>query len=125
MSQEAQLQERTLSLCRRKWGTVKGSVTRIRNRLKDITEQATETSPSEVVSHAKLLLNKPETLDADFEKCHSALIDLIEDERILEQKQKALDEHDDEVAALTVGLQQLVTAYSPSAESRLRKTVSR
>ena len=53
------------------------------------------------------------------------MIDLIEDERILEQEQKALDEHDDEVAALTVALQQLVTAHSPSEESGLRKTVSR
>ena len=92
--------------------------------MKDLTEQASETSPSEVVSHAKLLLNKLETLDADFKKCHSALIDLIEDERLLEQEQKALDEHDDEVAALTVAFQQLVAAHSSSAESGLRKTVS-
>ena len=104
---------------------IKGSVTRIRNRLKDLTEQATETSPSEVVSHAKLLLNKLETLDADFEKCHSALIDLIEDQRVLDQEQKALDEHDDEVAVLTVAFQQLVAAHSPSAESGLCKTTSR
>ena len=104
---------------------VKGSVTHIRNRLKDLTEQATESSPSEVVSHAKLLLNKLETLGADFKKCHSALIDLIEDQRKLDQEQKALDEHDDEVAALTITLQQLVAAHSPSAESGLRKTASR
>lgn len=125
MSQEAQLQERTRSSCRRKRGTVEGSVTRICNHLKELTEQATETSPSEVVSHAKLLLNKLETLDADFEKCHSVLIDLIEDPRILDQEQKALDDHEDEVASLTIALQQLVTTHSPSAKSGLRKTTSR
>ena len=65
---------------------VKGSVTHIRNCLKDLTEQATASSPSEVVSHAKLLLKKLETLDADFKKCHSALIDLIEDQRVLDQQ---------------------------------------
>ena len=100
-----------LSSCRRKRGTVKGSVTRIRNCLKDLSKQDTGTSPSEVISHAKLLLNKLETLEADFEKCHSASIDLIEEPRILDQEHKALDEHDDEVAALTVALQQLVAAH--------------
>lgn len=123
MSQEAQLHEHIRFSCHRKRGTFKGSVTCICNRLKDLTKQATETSPSEVVSHAKLLLNQLETLNDDFKKCHSALIDLIEDERILNQEQKVLDKHDDKVAALTLALQQLVAAYSPSGESGLRKTV--
>ena len=92
MSQEA------ISSQRRRRATTKGSITR--NRLKDLSEQVTEGSPSEVISHAKLLLNKLETLDTDFKKCHFALIELIEEPGVLDQEQKTLDEHDDEVAVL-------------------------
>ena len=106
-------------------GTTKGSITRIRNRLKDLSEQVTEGSPSEVISYAKLLLNKLETLDTDFKKCHFALIELIEEPGVLDQEQKTLDEHDDEVAVLAVALQQLITAHSPSASSGLSKAASR
>ena len=119
MSQEA------ISLQRRRRGTTKGSITRIRNRLKDLSEQVTEGSPSEIVSHAKLLLNKLETFDTDFKKCHFALIGLIEEPGVLDQEQKMLDEHDDEVAVLAVALQQLITAHSPSASSGLCKAASR
>ena len=52
MSQEAI----AMFLQRRKRGTTKGSITRI--RLKDLSKQVTEGSLSEVISHAKLLLNK-------------------------------------------------------------------
>ena len=61
MSQEA------ISSQRRRRGTTKGSITRIRNRLRDLSEQVTEGSPSEVISHAKLLLNKLETLECHFD----------------------------------------------------------
>ena len=119
MSQEA------ISSQRRRRGTTKGSITRIRNRLRDLSEQVTEGSPSEVISHAKLLLNKLETLDTDFKKCRFALIELIEEPGVLDQEQKTLDEHDDEVAVLTVALQQLITAHSQSASSGLCKAASR
>ena len=119
MSQEA------ISLQRRRRGTTKGFITRIHNHLKDLSKQVTESSPSEVTSHAKLLLNKLETLDTDFKTCHFALIELIEEPGVLDQEQKTLDEHDNGVAVLTVALQQLITAHSPSASSGLRKTAFR
>ena len=118
MSQEA------ISLQRRRRGTTKGFITRIHNHLKDLSKQVTEGSPSEVTSHAKLLLNKLETLDTDFKTCHFALIELIEEPGVLDQEQKTLDEHDNGVAVLTVALQ-LITAHSPSASSGLRKTAFR
>ena len=98
MSQEA------ISSQRRRRGTTKGSITRICNRLKNLFEQVIEGSPSEVISHAKLPLNKLEALDPDFKKYHFALIELIEEPGVLDQEQKMLDEHDDEVAALAVAL---------------------
>ena len=102
----------------------KGSITRIRNRLKDLSKQVTEGSLSEVIGHAKLLLNKLETLDADFKKCHFALVELIEEPGVLDQEQKTLDKHYDEVAVLAVALQQWITAHSPIASNGLRKAAS-
>ena len=67
----------------------RGTITHICIRLKHLSEQVTEGSrPSEIINHAKLLLNKLETLYTDIKKCHFALIELIEQPRVLDQEQK-------------------------------------
>ena len=110
---------------RKKRGTVKGSVTRIKNRFRDLSERAAGGYTPEIVGHAKLLLAKLEALDADFKTCHLSLIDSIEDEGLLDQEQEILDEHDNVVADLTINLQQLIFSHSPPVDDGLRKISSR
>ena len=91
---------------RKRRGVVRASVTRLDTRLK--TLEATPDAPG-VSDRAKQLAAKLDGLEADFKINHFQLIDLIDNEDELEQEQEILDGHDDDIASLTVRLQQLVT----------------
>ena len=68
-----------------------------------------------------------ESLDSDFKVHHFAVIDVIDgtDETTLGKEQDILDEHDDEISALIVRLQKLITTCSPIADPDARKIPSR
>ena len=53
-------------------------------------------------------LPKLEVLDADFKTIHLQLVNLIDKEDELDYEQEKLDYHADDVASLTVRLQQLM-----------------
>ena len=53
-------------------------------------------------------LPKLEVLDADFKTIHLQLVNLIDKEDELDYEQEKLDYHADDVASLTVRLQQLI-----------------
>lgn len=93
------------SSLRKRRGVIRASITRLEKRLKDL-----ETTPDKfgVGDSAKQLVTKLEGLDTDFRALHFQLIDLMEeDSGEIEQEQDTLDEHDDNIAALSVRLKQL------------------
>jgi len=98
-------------LCKRR-GVVRASITQLDKHLKDLEATHDQLGVSD---HAKQLATKLEGLEHDFKTSHLQLINLINNEDKLEQEQEVLDRHDDDVASLTVRLQNLMTPSSASA----------
>ena len=111
-----------VSTLRKRRGVVRASITRLTNRLKDLES---DTDKPATLDLAQGMTRKLEALDSEFRTHHHALVDLVEDEEALLTEQKILDDHDDLVAELTVCIQQLVNACTPSSDPPLRKIASR
>ena len=106
--------EHTLSNLRRRRGAVRGSITRLGGRLKDLEGAADR---PDVGVHAKQLASRIDTLDGDFKTLHFQIVDLISDENgeELGKEQDTLDKHEDDVSSLLVRLHQLLEkSHSPS-----------
>ena len=106
--------ERTLSNLRRRRGAVRGSITRLGGRLKDLEGAADR---PDVGVHAKQLASRLDTLDSDFKTLHFQIVDLISDENAEElgKEQDALDKYEDDVSSLSVRLHKLLEkSHSPS-----------
>lgn len=89
---------------RRRRGTVRSSITRL-----DVPGQ-----PTVQADRARELSVKVETLDDEFKKYHLEIVDLLEDDsEILEREQEILDEHDDAVGELKICLKRLISEASP------------
>ena len=82
------------------------SINQFNTKLKDLEGKADQPGTLDLTQQMKLKL---ESLDKDFKTYHYALVDLIDDEATLASKQESLDNHDDEMAILTVRVQQLIT----------------
>jgi len=116
---------RALSSLRKKRGTTRGSITKLSKNLKDL--EAHPDGP-DVVDRARQYLTRLEILDKEFKSLHFQVIDLIGDEEVAElgKEQDVLDTHDDNVTAISLHLQQLVTKASASADNAgVRKAASR
>lgn len=116
---------RALSTLRKRRGVIRGSITRLGKRLREL--EATPTGP-EVGDGARQSATKLETLDKDYKSLHFDVVDLIDDEEMeeLEKEQEVLDKHDDDVASIALRLQQLISkSGSPADTIGVRKSSSR
>ncbi len=109
---------------RRRRGVVRGSVTRIATRLRELEEKVHEPATP---SHAQRMSQRLEALDADFRTHHMAVIDAMGDEDAdgLAQEQEILDVHDDEVGSLAYRLEQLSRVRTPAADAGDRTVATR
>ena len=109
---------------RKRRGVVRGSITRLATRLRELEEI---TDQPRTADHASQLLAKLESLDGEFKAIHFEIIDLIDESEDLEKEQTVLDKHDDDVSTLTIRLQALSNpkhAKTPSTVD-IRKPISR
>ena len=89
----------------RRRGVVRGSITRLRSRLSELKGKTDELdSPS----HARQMAQRLETLDSEFKNHHYAIIEALEREEDLIREQNVLDDHDEEIAQLSVFIEMLV-----------------
>ena len=106
------MSEQSLASCRKRKGTVRGCITKIRTKL-DVLEEKIEDPTT--LGHAQRLVSGLEELDAECRKLHFAIIDILEDEEEIQAEQESLDEHYDVVTVLNVRLQGVVSACSTSS----------
>ena len=69
-----------------------------------------------------------ETFDKEFKSLHFEIVDLIDDKEVgeLYKEQKVLDRHDDDIEAIAIRHQQLITMYgNPTDTTGVRKSSSR
>ena len=97
---------RALSSNKKKRGTTRASVTWINTRLRELED--VPDLPA-TIGHAQRLIAKLQTLAEEFKIHHFAVIDLIDDEEELAAQQTILDNLDDDVTQITVGLEALTT----------------
>ena len=109
MSQEA------LPSLRKKRGVTRASVTKMGNRLREL--EADPSAPN-VVEQAQRHIAKLQTLAAEFKIHQHAVIDLVDGEDALAAEQEILDNFDDEVTRLHIGLKKLANT-SASSKSTL------
>ena len=115
--------ERELTKLRRRRGVAKGSITRIETRLAELEGNS---SRPNVHDSARQMLAQLKEHDTDFKRTHLTLIDLIEDEDALFDEQATLDDHDDQVASLTVRILALTDVTNPTTrEVSAREVLTR
>ena len=115
---------RTLPTLRKRRGVVQGSITRLANTLKDL--EATPIGPG-VGDSARQSATKLETLDKEFKSLYFEIVDLINDKEVgeLNKEQEVLDRHDDDIEAIAIRHQQLITKYgNPTDTTGARKSSS-
>ena len=100
---------RAISTQRKRRGVVRASITRLGSKIKELESKIEEPTTHDL---AQRLFTKLKTLDADFKTHHYSLIDLIDDDATLATEQETLDQHDDDVTALTVLIRQVLTVSS-------------
>ena len=100
---------------------MRASITRITNRLRELEGKADQPTTLDI---AQRMLQKLDTLEAEFKTHHYALIDLIDGDDDLREEQELLDRHDDEMSTLVVRTQQLITACNSSSHSAAHKIAS-
>ena len=106
--------EQALSANRKRRGVVRASLTRLDTRVAELEGKLEISARDRLAAHR--LLQKLDTLDADFKLYHLAIIDLVGDES-LNTEQALLDEHDDKVADLALRIQQLGPDSAPPSPS--------
>lgn len=117
----------TLSTHKKRRGVARASLTRLGTRLGELEGR---TDAPTALDNARRMLQRLESLDAEFKTHHLALVDLIEDEETLSGEQVILDTHDDEIAHLAERIQQVISASSRSSghahsTSNLTKSLSK
>jgi len=101
--------ERALSTARKRRGVVRASITRLDGRVAELESKEELTAADRLA--AQHLLQKLNSLEAEFRSYHLAVVDLVEEDA-LEGEQAILDEHDDRVSRLVVRVQQLVSTVT-------------
>ena len=97
----------------RRRGTVCSSITRLEKRLQELRDASGQ--PTVQADHARELSLKVETIDDDFKKYHLEIVDLLEDDAdVIEREQEILDEYDDLVADMKMCLKRLISGASPN-----------
>ena len=94
------------------------------NRLKELED--TEAQPT-TPAHAQQLYTKLKDFDSNFKEFYLLIIDQVDGDEALEAEQVVLDEHDDDVASLTVRLQRLMNSDSTTptvTHDRERRSLS-
>ena len=114
----------TASNVRKRRGTVRGSITRLTNRLSALEDQVAEPSTFDL---AQGLATKLAELDQEFRRHHYQLLDLIDegDEEALRQEQTDLDGHDDAIDDASMRIKRLIQSSSSSNNSSRRQTLAR
>ena len=97
-----------LSAASKRRGVVQASITRLDCHVADLESKEELTAADRLA--AQHLLQKLNSLEAEFRSYHLAVVDLIEEDA-LEGEQAILDEHDDRVSRL-VRVQQLVSTVT-------------
>ena len=105
--------QQELSKLKRRRGVVRGSITRVDTRIKELEDIG---GPS-TLEHAKQLAVKLDTLDSDFRSYHLPIIDLLESEEQLGEEQEALDKHDDHIAEMNYRLNRLYSSTTPTSST--------
>ena len=105
-----------VSTLRKRRGVVR-PITRLAGRIKELESKADQPITIDAARHAK------EKLESQFNVHHFSVIDVIDegDDTTLGKEQDILDEHDDEVSALTIRLQKLITTCSSISAPDARK----
>ena len=111
----------TETALRRRRGVSRASITRLGNRLGDLEGM---TSDVNTLDLAQQLKKKLENLDSEFKTHHYNLIDVVDDSH-LEAEQTILDEHDEDLAMLTIRIQHLIEACASSRASNPQNIASR
>jgi len=104
--------DRALSTARKRRGVVRASITRLDGRVAELESKEELTAADRLA--AQHLLQKLNSLEAEFRSYHLAVVDLVEEDA-LEGEQAILDEHDDRVSCLVVRVQQLVSTVTQAA----------
>ena len=116
------MEERSVSVLRKRRGVVRASITRLTGRIKELESKADQPTTIDLARQTK---DKLKSLDSEFKVHHYAVVDVIDDETALQKEQEILDEHDDDLSLLAVRLQTLITACSHVSEPDPRKLPSR
>lgn len=66
-------------------GVARGSITRLRNKIKDLQSKARD---PEALAHVWNVADKLKDLDVEFQTLHMSLVELLEDEDDLEENKK-------------------------------------
>ena len=108
---------------RKRRGTVRGSITRLVNRLSVLEGKAAEPTTFDL---AQDLAKRLSELDQEFRRHHYQLLDLIDEkeEEALAKEQADLDGHDDVIDDANLRIKQLVMISSSSANSSKRRSIS-
>ena len=114
----------SLSKLRKRRAVVRRSITCLSNGLRDL-----EATPDRdgVMDRAQQSIIKIGSLEKEFKTIHLEIVDLIDarDTAAHEKEQETLDKLDDDVASITIHLQQLVAKCGSSATSGALKSSSR
>ena len=113
-----------MSAIRRRRGVVRGSITRLRSRLSELKGKTDEL---DTPSHARRMAQRLETLDSEFKNHHYVIIESLEREEDLTREQNILDEHDEEIAQLSVSIEMLIASCppTPSSDTSGRRLIAR
>lgn len=113
-----------ISVLRKRRGVVRASITRLTGRIKELESKADQPNTIDIARRSK---DKLESLDSEFKVHHLAVVDAVDgsDEATIKKEQDILDEHDDEISALTVRLQKLIVTCSTIADPDVRRIPSR
>ena len=112
---------REITNLKKRRGTVRASVTNLKNRVSELEARA-DIAPASRLESARQHKVKLTTHDSDFRKHHFELIDLLESTDDLDREQRVLDEHDDIVTSLFTRLECVINDHTgttlPSAPAR-------
>lgn len=102
----------SVAALRRKRGVIRGSITRIKNRV-DVLR--TQEDKSEVTAIARQLGKKLESLTSEFKELHYSVLDALEPEEDFVREQRTFDEVDDEITQLQIDIEALMSISATSA----------
>ena len=106
------------STLRKRRGVVRASITRLSTRLKELETKIDQPTTLDL---AHRMTQKLDTLDSEFKVHHFAL----NGDELLSKEQETLNEHDDEIAELAVGVNRLISLCVSTPDSNFHKVASR